>query len=147
MAVTTKIYGLAQKHFASGDIVWATDTVKVALATSTYTPNQDTHEFFSDITNELAASGNYTAGGASLASKAISYDTATNNEILDAADLTFTALTPSAAFRYAIVYKSTGTSTTSELIAYIDFGADQNPAGSDFTLSWAATGVLYLTTA
>lgn len=145
--MTTKVYGLAQKHFASGDIVWATDTVKVALLTSTYVPNQDTHEFYSDLTNELAASGNYTTGGASLASKAISYDTATNNEILDAADLTFTALTPSAAFRYAVVYKSTGTGTTSPLICWVDFGADQNPGGSDFTLTWAATGICYLTTA
>jgi hypothetical protein len=46
MAVTTTVYGLAQKHFASADINWASDTIKVALLTSTYTPNQDTHEFF-----------------------------------------------------------------------------------------------------
>jgi L-asparagine transporter-like permease len=147
MAVTTTVYGLAQKHFASADINWASDTIKVALLTSTYTPNQDTHEFFSDLTNELSASGNYSSGGASLAGKAVSYTAGTNTEALTATNLTLSALTPSAAFRYAVVYKSTGTGWTSQLICYINFGADQNPGGSDFTLSWAATGVLNMTTA
>jgi hypothetical protein len=146
MAVTTKVYGLAEKHFASADINWASDTVKVSLHTSSYSPNQDTDEFYSALSNELAASGNYSTGGSSLAGKAVAYDSTTNNEKLTATNLTFSALTPSAAFRYAVVYKSTGTGSTSPLICWIDFGADQNPGGSDFTLSWAATGVLYMTT-
>lgn len=147
MAVTTTVYGLAQKHFANADINWGSDTIKVALLTSTYTPAQDTHEFYSDLTNELSASGNYSTGGASLTGTAKSYDASTNNEKLTADNLTFSALTPSSAFRYAVVYKSTGTGTTSPLIAYINFGADQNPGGSDFAIAWAATGVLYMNTA
>ena len=146
MAATTTIYGLGMKHLANADINWGTDTIKVALVTSSYTPNQDTHEFYSDLTNELSASGNYSTGGSSLTSCAKSYDSANNRENLTADNLTFAALTPSAAFRYGIVYKSTGTGSTSPLIAYINFGADQSPGGSDFVIAWAATGVLYLTT-
>lgn len=147
MAVTTKVYGLAQKHFANADINWGSDTIKVALCTSTYVPNQDTDEFFSAVTNELSGTGGYTSGGATLAGTAKSYDSTTNNEKLTASNLTFSALTPSAAFRIAVVYKSTGTAGTSPLICWVDFGADQNPGGSDFTITWAATGVLYMTTA
>jgi hypothetical protein len=144
---TTKVYGLAQKHFANSDINWGTDTIKVALCTSTYVPNQDTDEFFSAVTNELSATGNYTSGGATLAGCAKSYAAASNQENLTASNLTFSALTPSSAFQIAVVYKSTGTASTSPLICWIDFGAAQNPGGSDFTLTWAATGVLYMTTA
>jgi hypothetical protein len=147
MAVTTTIYGLAQKHFANADLDWDTHSFKVSLHTSSYTPAQDTHETYSDLTNELAASGNYSTGGASLAGMTSTYDTATNNQKLTATNLTFSALTPSGAFRYAVVRKSTGSAATEFLVCYINFGADQNPGGSDFTLSWAATGVLYMNTA
>ena len=46
------------------------DTIKVALTTSSYAYNLDTHEVFSDVTNEVVGT-NYTAGGATLASKTI----------------------------------------------------------------------------
>jgi hypothetical protein len=142
MAATTKFYGLFAKHLLAKEIDWINDTVKVALITSGYSPNQDTDEHYSDVSgSEIAASGGYTTGGASLTTKAKTYDAATNEERMTADNLTWSALTASAAFRYGVIYDSTA---TSELIAWIDFGADQQPAGSDFTISWAATGVGYL---
>src|SRR5260370_21192542 len=46
------------------------DTIKVMLATASYTPDQTNHQFKSSVTNEVAfGSGNYTAGGVALASK------------------------------------------------------------------------------
>ena len=119
-------------------------SVKVALCTSTYTPNQDTHDFFNDVTNELAASGNYTAGGNAVGSKTVTQDDTNNGATFDGADVAWTALTPSAAFRYGILYKDTGTASTSALIAYLDFGADQNPAGNNFTIQWHADGIFYI---
>jgi hypothetical protein len=145
MAATTKWYGLAAKHLAQGDIAWVADTIKVSLHTSGYTPNQDTHEYFSDVSSELAASGNYTAGGNALAGKAKTYDSATNQERLTADNLVFAALTPSAAFRYAVIRKARGgASSADELLAYIDFGANQDPGGFDFQIQWPGTGVLYM---
>ncbi len=41
------------------------DTMVWTLHTSSYTPNQDTHVYVSDLTNELAAGGGYTQGTAS----------------------------------------------------------------------------------
>jgi hypothetical protein len=75
--VTGSLYGLTAQKMIDGStpIVWTTATLKVALTTSTYTPNQDTHHFFSDITNEITGTG-YTAGGATLTSPTTTYDTA-----------------------------------------------------------------------
>jgi hypothetical protein len=146
MAVTTKVYGEAAKHIANGDLDWAADTIKVALVTSAYVPAQGTDEFFSDANaHEIAGSGGYSTGGFTLSGAARSYDSATREERYDADDVNPGALTPSAPFRYAIVYDaSPGSAGTDFLLAYINFGADQDPAGLPFAIQWAATGVFYM---
>jgi len=115
------------------------DTIKVALTTSSYTPNQDTHDFFDDITNEVSHAS-YTAGGATLASKTLTLDTTNDRVDFDAADVVWASATFTA--RYAVIYKSTGTAATSPLIALIDFGADKSPSAEDFTIVWNAAGIL-----
>ncbi len=60
---------------SSGDAFqtdFLSDTIKVSLHTSSYTPNLDTHETLSDVTNEISGTG-YVAGGVTLASKTITY--------------------------------------------------------------------------
>src|SRR5690349_15769339 len=62
-------------------IDWDSDALVWTLHTSTYTPNQDTHAFVSDLTNELSAGSGYTAGTASggglaIASPSVSYTAA-----------------------------------------------------------------------
>jgi hypothetical protein len=148
MAATITVFGAAQDHLSDADIDWVADTIKVSLHTSTWTPLQDTHNFHDDATNELAGTGGYTAGGASLANKSSGYTAGTNVQKLDADDLTWTALTPSAAFRYGAIYKDRGgASSADELIAYIDFGANVDPGGQDFTIAWNANGIITLTAA
>lgn len=117
------------------------DTIKVALVTSAYTPNQDTHEDFADVTNEVSGTG-YTAGGATLASKAVTVDTTDNEGVFDAADVTWSSSTITA--RGAVLYYSTGTASTSLLICYLDFGSDQSSSAGDFTIAWNAEGILNL---
>src|SRR4051812_1043400 len=123
MAVTAKGYGngvLGQySATAARRVDWVFDTIKVALCTSPYTPDQDAHDFFNDITNEVSGAG-YTAGGAALASKTTAYDLTTNETRLDAADVSWSSASFTA--RYAIVYKDTGTAATSPLLGYVDFG-------------------------
>lgn len=140
-AVTAFWYGLSIRDqwgaTAADRVDWVTDTIKMALVTSTYTVDQDVHDYFNDITNELATAGGYTAGGATLASKTLTYDGPTNTMRLKAADVTWTSATFTA--RKAIIYKSTGTASTSHLMGYVDFGADQAPAGVDFTVKGDAT--------
>lgn len=120
-------------------IDWDTDTIKIALVKSGYTPDQDAHDFFNDITEELTTTGGYTAGGKTLTAVAPSYDTASNEMRLDANDVEWTGATFTC--RYAIVYKSTGTASTSPLICYIDFGENQTISAGTFKITFDATGV------
>lgn len=124
---------------SSTKISHAVDTLKVALVTSTYTPNIDSHDFFDDITNEVVGTG-YTAGGATLASPTATQDSTDDEAVFDAADTTWT--TSSLTARAAILYKSTGTASTSPLIAYIDFGADFTTVTGTLTITWASEGIL-----
>jgi hypothetical protein len=118
-----------------------TDTIKVALVTSSYTPNADTHDFFDDVTNEVVGTG-YTAGGATLATPTVTLDTANDRVDFDADDTQWTTSTITA--RAAVIYKSTGTASTSPLIAYIDFTTDQISSAGTFLIQWSASGILRL---
>ena len=145
MAVSIFWYGLAQAALANKEIDWTSDAIKVALCTSTYTPAQDTHDYFNDITNEITGVG-YTAGGATLANCTSGYTAGTNVQKLDADDAAWVTATITA--RYAIIYDAqTGVAATSPLIAYVDFGTDVVSTGAPFTITWAAAGILTMTAA
>src|ERR1044071_7394752 len=135
------IFNSFKKKIMDGSIDLDTDTIKVALVTSSYTPDQDAHDFFDDVTNEVVGTG-YTAGGASLANKAVTADNTDNEGVFDADDTTWSTSTITA--RGAVIYKSTGTASTSALICYIDFGADKSSSAGNFTIAWDAEGILNL---
>lgn len=133
-----------QWNGTTNQVDWVGHTIKVALTTATYTPLQDTHQFFSDVTNEISGTG-YSAGGVTLGTKSVTYDSTTNEARLLAANAQWTTATFTA--RYAVVYRSTGTSSTSQLICYVDFGSDQSVSSGTFTIAWDATGVAKVTAA
>lgn len=135
------IYNSFKRDIMNGSIDLDTDTIKVALVTSSYTPDQDAHDKFDDITNEVSGTG-YTAGGATLANKAVTADNTDNEGVFDADDVSWTTSTITA--RGAVIYKSTGTASTSNLICYIDFGSDKVSSASTFSIAWAAEGILNL---
>jgi len=145
VAVSAKVYSLFLKSLANKEITLSSDTLKVMLCTSTYTPDQDAHQYKSSVTNEVSGTG-YTATGASLASVTWSYNTSTNVYTLDAADTSWTSSTITA--RYAVIYDSTpATDATRPLIAYVDFGADVISSAGTFTITWDATGIVTFTVA
>lgn len=135
------IYNSFKKKIMDGSIDLDTDTIKVALVTSSYTPDQDAHDFFDDVTNEVVGTG-YTAGGASLATKVVSADNTDNEGVFDADDTAWTTSTITA--RGAVIYKSTGTASTSPLICYLDFTTDKISTAGTFTISWNSEGILNL---
>jgi hypothetical protein len=76
-----KLYRSAPTKFLNKQVDWDSDALVWTLHTSTYTPNQDTHAFVSDLTNELGAGGGYTAGtvsggGLAIASPTLTYTAA-----------------------------------------------------------------------
>jgi hypothetical protein len=148
MAVTAFWYGkaLEGQYGTTADrrVDWATDTIKVALCTSSFTPNQDTQDFYDDITNEVANGSGYTTGGATLGTKSVNYDSSTNVMSLRAATSSWSNATFTA--RYAVVYKDTGSGGTSPLLGYVDFGGNETVSSGTFSIAWDATdGVLKIT--
>lgn len=135
------LYDVGKKKLWDGSIDLDSDTIKVALTISSYTPNQGTHDFFDDITNEVSGTG-YTAGGATLGSKTVTADTTNHRAVFDAADTSWTTSTITNA-RYAVIYKDTGSAATSPLIALIDLGANYSSVAGTFQITWHADGIFY----
>ena len=147
MAVTSKWYGLAFSKAFNKEIDLDTDTIRVLLLTAGYTPDQDTHDYHNDLTtasNEVTSSG-YTAGGYTLANKAVAYSTSTNIWNFDnTVDPPWTGVTFTT--RYAVFYEDTaGASSTDPLISYVDFGGDQTVAAANFTLQLSTEGIVKVT--
>lgn len=139
MAVSAKYYGLFFKSLANKEIDLDTDTIKLMLTTSSYTPDQDTHQYKSSVTNEVTGTG-YTAGGATVGSVAVTYDTATNTLKIDGADVSWPDSTFTA--RYGVLYDSSPASdATRPLIGYVDFDGDKSPSAGTLSVVWNASGI------
>jgi hypothetical protein len=145
MASTFYTYGLLASKLLAGDIDFENDTIKIMMTTSSYSPNQDTHEFKDDVTNEVSGTA-YSSGGATLSNKSVGYTGGTNVTKVDADDVTWSSSTIANA-RIAVIYKDTGNAATSPLIGYTDFGADKSTDNGDFTITFDADGIFTLTTA
>jgi len=143
--MASKLYGNFLLKALNKEVDFDSDTIKVALLSSSYTPDQDAHDYFNDVSTYEVTGTGYTSGGATLASKTATYDSATNVIVLDAADTTWSSSTITA--RYAVIYDSTGTSSTSALIGYVDFGSDQSSTNGNFTITWDSTGIVRITVA
>lgn len=142
MAVTATPYGVLLTDLGAAVHDFDSDTDKVALLTSSYTPNLDTHEDFADVNSFEVSGGGYTAGGVTLAGKTWSYNSTDNQATLDADPVDWTDLDVTA--HYAVVYRSTGTAGTSKLIGLLDFGEDRVYAVEPFQLSFPS-GVVRIT--
>lgn len=125
--MSNAVYGLARKKFLDGDIDMLVDDIKVVLVDSgVYTPSIDVDEFIDDIASVIATSAN-------LATKT------TTLGVFDAGNVTFSSVTGNQS-EYLVVYKDTGTPSTSPLIALIDTatGIPVTPNGGDITITWDA---------
>lgn len=135
------IYDSFKSKIETASYNLSSDTIKVALVTSGYTPNQTMHINFSDVTNEVTGTG-YTAGGATLSGLSVTTDTTNHRGVWTATNATWASSSISAAA--AVIYKSTGVAGTSALIAYIDFGGTFTTLNDTFTVAWNASGILYI---
>lgn len=144
--MASKLYGQFLQQALNKEIDWDTDTIKVALLTNSYTPDQDAHNYFDDVSSFEVTGTGYTQGGNTLANKTNTYNSATNVIVLDADDTTWSSSTITA--RYAVVYDATpATNATKPLIGYVDFGSDQSSSNGNFTITWDATGIVRITVA
>jgi hypothetical protein len=125
------IYNSAVDDMARNAIDFDTDTFKVMLVTSAYSPNKDTDLKRSAVTNEVSGTG-YTAGGVTSACT-VTKDTANDRVTLSFAAVNWATSTITA--RAAVIYKSRGgASSADELVCYVDFGGDVSSSSATFSL-------------
>lgn len=121
------LYDKGRESFLSQSpaLDWDTDTIKCVLIKTAQTLNQ-AHQYYSDWT-----AGNIVATSSALASKTVA------SGVADAADITFTAPASGNACNLGL-FKDTGTTTTSPLIALIDTGTGLpvTTNGGDVTVAW-----------
>lgn len=121
------LYDKGREGFLDGSIDWDTHTIKAVLVdTGAYTVDLAAHDNLDDI-----PSGARISTSGALASKTVT------NGVADAADVTFTAVS-GATVEAVVIYKDTGTESTSRLIAYIDTatGLPLTPNGADVNVVW-----------
>lgn len=125
------IYNSAIYDASTGAIDFDTDTFKMMLVTSSYTPAK-THTKRNAVTNEVTGTG-YTAGGNTAAA------TVTKDDTNSRVDITFaiTSWTSSTiTARGGVIYKSRGgASSADELVGYVDFGSDISSTSGTFSVT------------
>ncbi len=119
-----------------GTVDWEADTLKAILVDhGTDTPVPNTDADLADIT-----------AGAIIATATLGSKTAvlsSNTMTMDAADTTFTAVSGASA-ESIVIYKDSGTGSTSLLIVFFDTGVTGlpvTPNGGDITIQWNASGI------
>ena len=128
------IYDSFLDDIVKNNINMNSDTFKVMLVTSSYTPSKGTHAKRSDVTNEASGTG-YTSGGVTSATT-LSLDTTNHREDITFANVQWTSSTITA--RACVIYKSTGTAANDPLVAYVDFGQDVSSTSATFAITFSS---------
>jgi hypothetical protein len=128
MAITQAMCNSFKTELLGGTHDLDTDTIKIALFTSSATLGASTTAY--STSNEVSGTG-YTAGGNTLAGAAISLSGST--AIVDFTDTTWSSATITA--RGALIYNS---SKADRAIAVLDFSSDKSSTAGDFTVVFPA---------
>jgi hypothetical protein len=135
MAITQAMCTLFKKDVMLGDQHLDSDTLHIALYTSSATLSAATDGYIT--ANEVASGGGYTTGGNALVSTTVEENSTSG--VFDADDPEWTSATFTA--RGALIYNKTlgdASSNTRGAIAVLDFGGDFTVAGGTFKIVFPA---------
>ena len=134
MAINQAVCATFKEQLLDGDHNISSDTLKLALYTNAATLDANTTAYAA--TNEVGASGSYSAGGGTLANANVSL-TKTNatasTAFVDFDDLSFTTATISA--QAALIY-NTSSANVNAAIAVLDFGGVKTSTNGTFTIQF-----------
>jgi hypothetical protein len=143
-----KVYGGAVEEINKGTLDLDTNTFRMVLVTSSYTPNQSTHTQWSSASaNEVTAGGGYSTHG-----KLLTCTVGRSGLVVtfDCDDQTWSASTITA--KYAIIVKdadaNAALASTDTLVAYCDLetgGGSVSTTSGNFVITIAAGGVFTAT--
>lgn len=125
------VYNSCVDYVCKGSIDFDTDTFKMMLVTSSYTPSKS-HDFRNDVTDEVTGTG-YTTGG-NAATPTVTKDNVNNRVDISWTITSWTSSTITA--RAGVIYKSRGgASSADELVGYVDFGSDVSSSSGTFSVT------------
>lgn len=112
----------------------ATDNLSIVLVDGSYTPAVTTDTFY-----DPTVSPNIVGTPVAITTRTVV------NGNFDAPDVTFTSVSGNV-IEYVVLYKNTGTTTTSPLMIFWDTmtGLPVTPNGGDITISWDPSGIFRL---
>ncbi len=130
------IYNRFKANLMNKEVDLEGDTIKIILLDTNHS-FAASNTVLTDVSgNELAATGGYSTGGNTLASKAVTEAATTK---WDAADTAWTSATFTAF--HAVIYDSTA---TDNLVASIDFGGGKAVSSGTFTIQFDSSGIITL---
>lgn len=129
--MASALYPSFKQLLLSGGIDLTSADIRAIIVDSADYTYSAAHDFLDDVT----------AGGRVAVSGALASKTVTGG-VFDAADVTYNAVTGDSV-EAIVLYKHTGTETTSNLIAYID-GVSVTPNGGNIIVTWNASGIFAL---
>lgn len=146
MTMAGGYYGLTLEKQLIDTAGWSLESEtlnKLMLVQDAYTPNFDTHNFRDDVTNEPGNSGTYSSGGSIVTTTELTVASPAATQIkysFDAVSWTSTTITA----RGTVLYHTTGSAATDEVICANTFGSDVATAGGTFSVTLHANGLFYV---
>jgi hypothetical protein len=152
MAATAwQLYNSAKKYIGNGTITLGAGVFKMVLATSASNASTFTLTAYSQITNEISATGGYATGGKNLVPATAYWTVGASAKqykfTMSSVGLAFTASGASLTnIKYAILRNSTG-ATAGRLLCFCQLSSSQFTVTSPNTLTVlpATTGIFTLT--
>ena len=152
MAATAwQLYNKAKQYIGNGTITLGAGVFKMVLATSASNASTFTLTAYSQITNEISATGGYVTGGKDLVPATALWTVGASAKqykfTMSSVGLAFTASGASLTnIKYAIIRNSTG-ATAGKLLCFCQLSSSQFTVTSPNTLTVlpAATGIFTLT--
>lgn len=137
------IYIPAKVGFANGSIDWDTHDIRILLVMTNSTADTETDKTtISGFTTLDECDGSAYVRKA-FTGEVVNQDTPNARAELDADDVVWTALgNGTRQVQGAVIFRFITNDADSIPIAYIDFGANLNPAGGNVTIQWNAEGIL-----
>lgn len=134
------LYTKGLEQFGLAGINWESDTIQLAFMQTGYTPNYNTHAFWSDISASIAS------GTTRQSLSGLSVDIATDTVKFDSSNISVNNVT--AVTNKVVLLKWTGVDATSTLIACLDINEGTlSPVDGTLSITVPANGFFALNSA
>jgi hypothetical protein len=141
---TFKFYGKVMISVWNKEIDFNTDVIKVAHSSVTHTPDQDAHDYFDDVTNEVTGT-NVVAGGFTADNCTLTYTGGTNVFKLDHDDESIGSATATGIINSHWYDSSPGSDATRPLIGYVVWNTALSPNAGTLAINLDAAGLATIT--